>query len=166
MINEKYSQIALKNYSVLYNNAKQKEKYKYAFPLRESGIKYKDALKLGFKITKYMWKKCLDNTERAVGGRKKTKKWLVDSINKHLKNLSSIASNRYLKKSNSNAYYSSVSFLEAYNRFPLRNIISFSTFYANISPIYKKPYRFTDLCEYCESNKVIFSFQFILLINI
>lgn len=77
-------------------------------------------------------------------------------IEQHLKSLSNVASNRFLKKLQSNAYYCSVSKKEAYNSFKFKNKIRFSTFHKHISDKFKKPFRFTDLCEYCEHNKVIF----------
>ncbi len=68
--------------------------------------------------------------------------------------LSSVASNRYLKRLDTNAYYSSVSLFEAYTKFPLKNEICFTSFYHYVSDKFKKPHRLTDMCDYCELNKV------------
>jgi len=71
---------------------------------------------------------------------------------------SSIAANRYLKKIDKNAYYCNISLLEAYSKFDFiqsnRKPISFSTFYKYIDDKFKKPHRFSDLCDYCENYKV------------
>ncbi len=65
--------------------------------------------------------------------------------------LSSVAANRFLKKSNQNAFYCSVSLTEAYSTLDLN--VSFSTFYKYVGEQFKKPHRFSDLCEYCERYK-------------
>lgn len=71
-----------------------------------------------------------------------------------MENLSSIAANRYLKKIDKNAFYCNVSLVEAYIKFDLNSDLSFSTFNKYIGNQFKKPHRFSDLCEYCENNKV------------
>ena len=63
------------------------------------------------------------------GGRKKLKNEIIDSINSHMLSLSSIAANRYLKKIDKNAFYCSVSTVEAFLKFENADNISFSTFY-------------------------------------
>ncbi len=79
---------------------------------------------------------------------------VVNKINDYMEGISSIAANRYLKKINKNAFYCNISLLEAYTKFDLNTSISFSTFYKYIGDQFKKPHRFSDLCEYCEKNKV------------
>ena len=74
-----------------------------------------------------------------------------------MESISSIAANRYLKKIDKNAYYCNISLLEAYSKFGSNNQLSFSTFYKYLGPQFKKPHRFSDLCEYCENNKVGFN---------
>ncbi len=66
--------------------------------------------------------------------------------------ISSIAANRFLKKKEKNAFYCSTSLVEAYSNLNLD--ISFSTFYKYVGDEFKKPHRFSDLCEYCENYKV------------
>ncbi len=72
--------------------------------------------------------------------------------------ISSIAANRYLIKLQKNAFYCECSLVEAYSRFQSSSgkelDISFSTFYKYVGNEFKKPQRFSDLCEYCEQYKV------------
>jgi hypothetical protein len=58
---------ALKIYSELFNNAPQKKKHKYLYPIKRAEISYSAALKLGFKATKYMWKGCMYTAARNKG---------------------------------------------------------------------------------------------------
>lgn len=75
-------------------------------------------------------------------------------INDYMSGISSIAANRYLKKCDKNAYYCSFSIVDAYMKYAGNNELSFSSFYKYIGDQFKKPHRFSDLCEYCEDNKV------------
>lgn len=77
-----------------------------------------------------------------------------------MERISSIAANRYLKKLNKNAFYCQMTLVEAYTK--LDSDISFSTFYKYVGDEFKKPHRFSDLCEYCEHLKVNF-LDFLLL---
>ena len=61
--------------------------------------------------------------------------------------------NRYLKKAECNAFIRHVSITEAYQKFPSKDSLSFSTFYKYIDDKFKKPARLTDLCDYCEFGK-------------
>ena len=49
------------------------------------------------------------------GGRKSKDSLIIEKINEHMESLSSIAANRYLKKIDKNAYYCSVSLIEAFS---------------------------------------------------
>ncbi len=74
-----------------------------------------------------------------------------------MENISSIAANRYLVKLKKNAFYCECSLFEAYLRFQSKAIlpqILFSSFFKYVGDEFKKPHRFSDLCEYCEKNKV------------
>ncbi len=73
-----------------------------------------------------------------------------------MESISNIAANRYLKKLKENAFYCSISIMEAYSKFESKTELSFSTFYKYLGDQFKKPHRFSDLCEYCEDNKVYF----------
>ena len=74
-----------------------------------------------------------------------------------MESISSIAANRFLIKTQKNAFYCSVSLVEAFSRYNsiLYSGISYSSFYKYVGDEFKKPHRFSDLCEYCENNKVI-----------
>ncbi len=72
-----------------------------------------------------------------------------------MENHSSIAANRFLKKCDRNAFYCSTSLEEAFSKFVSEPAISFATFYKYIGEEFKKPHRFSDLCDYCENYKVI-----------
>jgi hypothetical protein len=45
------------------------------------------------------------------------------------------------------------SITEAYQLFPNKDQLSFSSFYKYIEDKYKHPHRLTDLCDYCEQYK-------------
>ncbi len=47
----------------------------------------------------------------------------------------------------------STSCVEAFQSFPLKDNLSFTSFYKYIDEKYKHPYRLTDLYEYCELHK-------------
>lgn len=89
-----------------------------------------------------------------LGGRKRINNKIILEIDRHMKSLSNIASNRYLKKAKSNAFYPTVSLLQAFNSFKFKNEICFTTFYNYVEDYFKKPFRLTDLCDYCEKKKV------------
>ena len=60
-------QKALKGFAELHNTAKPKERHRFVYPLRISGISLSHLKKLGFKITHWQWVKCLDRSERNKG---------------------------------------------------------------------------------------------------
>jgi hypothetical protein len=82
---------------------------------------------------------------------------VVKQINEHIEEFSSIAANRFLKKLDTNALYCNISLVEAFMKFETELLpkLSFSTFYKYVGNQFKKPHRFSDLCEYCEHYKVI-----------
>ncbi|CAF0871784.1 unnamed protein product, partial [Brachionus calyciflorus] len=143
-IERKYKS-ALKKFSNFFKSAKQHEKYKFGYPICNSGLTRHEAKSLGFNFTTYMWKK---------SGRKSLQDFFIEAVEKHMQSLSSIAANRYLKKYQTNAFYSSVSFLQAYSSFEMKDQISFSSFYKYLGDKYKKPHRLSDLCDYCELNQI------------
>lgn len=151
---------ALKKYSDIFNKAKQKEKFKLLYPLKAAGFSLNESRKLNFKASKRLWNSCSDILERNPGGRPRINSDIVKEINCHVLKNSSFAANRFLKKENENALYRNMSFIRLYHTFPLRSTIAFSTFRKNIRNIYKKPHRFSDLCDYCEKGKVIFFTNF------
>lgn len=58
---------ALNAFAKLFNEASQKEKHKYLFPILNSGITRSHARELGFKTTSYMWKNCRRTHKRNKG---------------------------------------------------------------------------------------------------
>jgi hypothetical protein len=95
------------------------------------------------------------------GGGKPFSIGIREAIKNYLIENSTIASNRMvLNKDMSDAEYGDSIFTrylnnnqsELYKSFPLNNIVSKSSFckYLKISGRFKKPFRLTDLCDYCE----------------
>lgn len=60
-------QKALNGFADIFNNAKSKQKHKYIYPLKSSGITYVHARKLGYNVTTWLWKTCSDRSERKKG---------------------------------------------------------------------------------------------------
>ena len=58
---------ALKKYAYIANNADKKEKHRYIYPLRSSGLSLKHCKDLGFHISKWLWVKCLNKSKRNKG---------------------------------------------------------------------------------------------------
>ena len=79
---------------------------------------------------------------------------MVQSINKHIENNSAVAANRFLKKQDQCARYREFPIRNYYENFLNKKKISYSSFIKHIGKKYKKPHRFSDLCKYCEHNKV------------
>ena len=52
------------------------------------------------------------------------------------------------------AKYRSLTLRRSYETFHLKKCLSYSSFYKHIQKKYVKPHRFSDLCIYCENNKV------------
>ncbi len=97
---------------------------------------------------------CLNGKARNVGGKPKIDLSFSKNINCHMKKQSEIAANRYLIKLKKNARYRVGTYKSAYNSYPLREKICFSTFRNKICKSFKKPYRLSDLCDICENGKV------------
>ena len=149
---------ALNTFADLFNGEKQKLKFKYLFPIKSSGLNINDARKLGFKVSKNMWKNCSNVLKRNNGGRPKTLASVKKALNQHIESNSAVASNRYLKKLGTCVFYRNISIKASYENFKGKEMISYSGFYKHMQKKYKKPHRFTDLCEYCELNKVNYNF--------
>ena len=158
-------ELALKQFAKMFNNEKLKYKYKLLTPIRKAGLTKKQAEKLDFKISKRMWQSCLNENVRNQGGRPKLDKSLIQRVNEHLDENSTTAANRFLKKQKSCAKYRSLTLRRCYESFHLKKSLSYSSFYKHIQKKYVKPHRFSDLCVYCENNKVNI-FMFILYIVI
>jgi hypothetical protein len=65
-IQSKYGK-ALQLFSRNFNNAKQKKKYMFLYPIRASGLSFKHAKSLGYRSSWYLWNKCLDQRKRNSG---------------------------------------------------------------------------------------------------
>ena len=100
-------------------------------------------------------------TQKYLGGGKMIEEDLQESIYEYLKNNSSIASNRLVKRKDSSgkcqndlipARYLDDNQSEMFKRFPFNNEISRSTFlkYLNKNGVFKHPTRLTNICDYCE----------------
>ena len=145
---------ALKNYAKLYHAEKSKTKFKLLYPLKYAKFTLEEAKKFNFKASMNLWASCSNKMDRNLGGRTCLSEMIVHDINKHMTNNSSIAANRYLKKLKTNARYTNSTYIEAFNTFPMKNKLTFSTFIRKMKKKYKKPHRYSDLCDICEKSKV------------
>ena len=154
---KKYTK-ALQGISEIYNNANLKKRHTYLYPLRNAGLSFLETKNLGFNVTSWSWKQCLNRNDRKKGGRKALHESIEAKINSYMESKSSIAANRFLKKLDKNAYYCNIPLLEAYSKFDYTQDsgkpISFGTFYKYTGKQFKKAHRFSDLCDYCEKYKV------------
>lgn len=180
-LSKKYIE-ALKGISQAVNNTsiiKQKNKHHFIRPLRKSGLSYVQAKELGFDFFGLLWKSCLNEEERNLGGRPSVGQNIASEIEKHMENLSNIAANRLVKvrtfsernpcvkftkkklsDNYKNALYRQTTLYEAYKNFinqneNLKGKIGFATFYKYVDNRFKKPSKSTDLCDYCEYGKEI-----------
>ncbi|CAF0891443.1 unnamed protein product [Brachionus calyciflorus] len=155
---------ALKNLSSYYNEVELKERHRFVKQLKNSDLNFSKTRRLGFKVSRHLWDTCSDSNDRKKGGGVAISNDIQKAIEDYLKEKSNIASNRLFINKNpvcvnfkklENARYLEDRMTELYKNFPYSNEISKSTFYkyANLSGEYKKPYRWTDLCDYCESGK-------------
>ncbi len=149
--------LALRHFSTLFNTEKQKQKHKFISPIRKAGFSIKEASFLNFKVSQYLWKNCLVLNKRKLGGRPKLDAFLISKINSHISANSSIAANRYLKRQSTSVMYRNSTIIESHRTFAFRKVVPFSSFYKYIEKKFKKPHRLSDLCDYCEENKVKFS---------
>lgn len=101
-----------------------------------------------------------------LGGGRHIPDDLKDSLKTFLRERSNIASNRsYVNKDPfdqnyktvQNARYLEDQYSQLFKSFQFSSEISISTFYkyANLSGEFKKPYRLTDICDYCENGRII-----------
>ncbi len=152
--------LALKYFGDIFNEEKIKNKFRYLSPLKKAGFSLTEAQKFEFKAGEKMWANCTKMIIRKKGGRPKLEQKIVESINEHMKNSSSIAANRYLKKLKKNVRYRDGTYRDAFNSYLLKSKISFSTFKNKICKRYKKPHRISDLCDFCELAKVSLNILF------
>jgi hypothetical protein len=79
---------------------------------------------------------------------------ISNDINQYMETVSHVAANRYLIKSKKNARYREGTFKEAFNKYPLRRNLCFTSFKNKLSNVFKRPHRLSDLCDVCETGKV------------
>jgi len=160
---------ALEGFAELFGQSASKNKHKFIWPLKKAGFTYVEAHNLNFRVSRWLWNKCDDQTERTNGGRMKVSNEIIKSLNDHIEKDSYVASNRFLKKINECAMYRHYALKDHYASFPAKRTsasrrknqvgkISYSSFYKYTSKKYKNPHRLTDMCKWCEQNKVIFSY--------
>lgn len=168
---------ALNDHSII----KPRHRHHIMRPFREAGLSLSQINKLGFKCSHGLWAGCLNPTERKIGGAKPIETDLVTEINTHMESLSESAANKtiisrrflernpyrlYKKKTTGFTYepvrYRKTTLLYAYTSYRLkykddarRMKIPFSTFSTKINALFKKPFRKTDLCDYCAMGKEI-----------
>jgi hypothetical protein len=160
-----------------------KNKHHFIRPLRSNGFSQTDINQLGMKCGDKLWRSCLQRKPRHLGGRPSLGKDAIKEMNLHMESISSIAPNRivsrplYLKRDPvvfnkkikvgrtiSGLCYRHTTFVEAFRQFKQkqnssleqRNIINnlkFCSFYKSLRKNYKKPFRKSDLCQYCEFGK-------------
>lgn len=58
---------ALNNLSPVINSIGSKQKYRFIFPLKESGLSLMECRGLSYNISNYMWKSCENQSERSKG---------------------------------------------------------------------------------------------------
>ena len=147
---------ALNKFGSVFNSAEQKKQFKLLSPLKEAKFSHREAKNFNFEAGKKLWRNCLNWHSRSKGGRPKLNESISDSINLFMKRSSSYAANRFLKKLKMNAMYRNTTYKTAYNKYPLKAKMSFATFKNKICKRFKKPHRFSDLCDTCEHGKVNF----------
>jgi hypothetical protein len=133
---------ALLSYAKIYNEWKNpKTKHIFISPIKNAGFTMKQASNLDFKVSFNLWKSCSNPSIRNKGGRPKLNSYLCNTISTYLKENSSLAANRYLKRQLTNARYCNNSKLSLYNSFPSKDKVSITTFKSKMGLIYKKPHR-------------------------
>ena len=140
--------IALKYFGDIFNNEKIKLKHKLIYPLKKAGFSLRECTSLNFFAKKKMWKNCLNQAERNKGGRPPINDSLIENLNSHLTENSSIAANRYLKLAKTNAMYRQSTKLEAYRTFKQKHKLGLTSFKKYFEKKFKKPHRVIILFEY------------------
>jgi hypothetical protein len=162
------------------NIVKSKSKHHFIRPARHSGLSCGEIRELGFICSDDLWESCVDINERHLGGRPRIVPELINEINEHMENITNIAANRTVvirsyaernprilfKKRKiaqrvESVRYRTTTLNDAFRQYKLlnnnlndqRRNFRFSTFKYYIDKRFKKPFRHTDLCDYCEFGK-------------
>jgi hypothetical protein len=88
-----------------------------------------------------MWKNCTNGLARNKGGRPSIDNFLIEDLNRHLKENSSVAANRFLKRENTNVFYRNSTKIEAFKKYRYNKIISLTSFKKYFHRKFKKPHR-------------------------
>ena len=146
---------ALKLFGQVFN---ENRKWINAWPLKEAGFTLQQARGFNFNVSQWMWLNRGQREEGKKTGRPAVDKNTIIALNKHIQKDSTPASNRFLRKLKVCAMYRHFSIRNHYKTFvgpPRKEKLSYSSFYKYMIKKYKKPHRLTDMCKWCEKNKVI-----------
>ena len=129
--------------------------FEYLRPLKQSGFTLKEARGLNFNFKYSEW---FDGSRIKRVLRKKGRpaldKNLVVALNQHVEKDSTVAANRFLKRLQTCAMYRHFAMVDHYKSFPSKINLSYSSFNKYTMKKYKKPHKLTDMCKWCEKNKV------------
>jgi len=145
----------MNNFSKLFNTEKTKLKHMLLDPIKSAGFSAYEAKKFGFNFSTKLWKSDLKK-KRNLGGRPKIKVYFKKALQSFFEENSTLAPNRFLKLQNNNVRYRNKTLKDSFNSIKdsFSDFISFSSFYKYLPKYIKQPYRLTDLCSYCQLNKV------------
>ena len=147
--------LALQNFAFVINQKKAKKKFKYILPLKNAGFSFSETKDLGIMIGRRLWNNTfIGSKERNKGGRPKVSSILINEIKNFFDKNSTMAPNRFLKLQQKNVMYRNSTFIEDFRSFLYNDNLSFCSFKNYIPKYIKKPCRLTDLCMYCQLNKV------------
>ncbi|RNA26241.1 hypothetical protein BpHYR1_013587 [Brachionus plicatilis] len=152
---------ALKNLATFYRQFDRKKRHLLIRPLRKSMLNFSEIRRLKFPVSRKLRENCLDESERKKGGGNPISKDLLNSIDNFLREHSNVASNRLFLNRNhldvnygevQNARYLEDGISELYKKFYFSNEVGRSTFYKYVkrNGEFKKAFRLTDICDYCE----------------
>ena len=90
---QQYTKI-LKDISIYANKSNKKNRHHFIRPLRKAEMSLKDVRKIGFNCSFNLWKSCLNEHDRNLGGRPVVRNDLLMELNDHTKDISDISANR------------------------------------------------------------------------
>jgi hypothetical protein len=114
---------------------------------------------LGFNVSFDLWLSFDNENERNPGGRPRN--YLSYEVEAYMNSITTASADRTINSKldgqieTVNVRYRNVYLTEAYEGFELKDKISFTTFYNNVGPQFKKLFRFSDLFDYCELGRTL-----------
>ena len=87
---------ALEGLAVEINKQKKTKKHYFIRPLRKAKFKLKEIKRLKFKVSKKLWRSCINPNERCIGGKKSLDFKVINQINEYLDLHSRPAANRVI----------------------------------------------------------------------